>query len=65
MRRIRLLPLVVLVIMQFSLCCDPLTLAQAGDWRVRVKPKGTLKVVDLFMPAVSVVLNYAEAYVPY
>lgn len=35
----------------------------AQDWMLRVKPRGTLKVVDLFMPSVSVLTNYAEGLV--
>ena len=32
----------------------------AQDWNLRVKPQGTLKVVDLFIPSSSAMFNYAE-----
>jgi peptide/nickel transport system substrate-binding protein len=35
----------------------------AQDWAVRVKPRGTIKVVDLFIPSASIHKNYAEGFV--
>jgi len=35
----------------------------AQGWKYRVKPRGTLGVVDLFLPSVSVMRNYAEGLV--
>jgi peptide/nickel transport system substrate-binding protein len=37
--------------------------ALAQDWTLRVKPRGTLTVVDMFEPHVSVLRNYAEGLV--
>ena len=63
MTRTHLVSLAVLAVIQFGLCFVQLPSAQAEEWKVRVKPKGTLRVVDLFMPAVSVMLGYAEGLV--
>jgi peptide/nickel transport system substrate-binding protein len=35
----------------------------AQEWELRVKPRGTLKVVDLHEPDISVLRNYAEGLV--
>ena len=35
----------------------------AQDWALKSKPKGTLKVVDLYLPEVSVRTNYCEGLV--
>ena len=47
----------------FSLCFLIVPPSTAQDWRYRVKPKGTLKVVDLDQPAASLGQNYAEGLV--
>jgi len=54
--------LAILAFIQFSLgiALTPPSLAQ--EWKFR-RPRGTLKVVDLFMPSVSLMLNYAEGLV--
>jgi len=41
----------------FSIAISPTSLAQ--EWKFR-RPRGTLKVVDLFMPSMSTKLNYGE-----
>jgi hypothetical protein len=41
----------------FGIALSPPCFAQ--EWEFSVKPRGTLKVVDLRMPDVSVVVNYA------
>jgi len=56
-------PLAVLAFIQLSLgiALSPSSLAQ--QWELRVKPSGTLKVVDLWAPSISAALNYAEGLV--
>jgi peptide/nickel transport system substrate-binding protein len=56
-------PLAVLAFIQLSLgiALSPSSLAQ--EWELRVKPSGTLKVVDLWAPSISAALNYAEGLV--
>jgi ABC-type transport system substrate-binding protein len=44
----------------FSIALSPPSLAQ--EWALR-RPRGTLRVVDLFLPSVSVMHNYAEGLV--
>ena len=63
MRRTQAFLALVLVI-GFNLPVAIRTSALAQEWEFR-KPKGTLKVVDLFLPSASLMFNYAEAYVPY
>jgi len=60
-RRVFLL-LVILAFIQFflSIALSPPSLAQ--EWQFR-RPKGTLKVVDLWVPSVSLLRNYAEGLV--
>jgi len=55
--------LAILAFIQFSLgiVFTPPSLAQ--EWKVQVKPRGTLKMVDLWEPAGSVMRNYAEGLV--
>jgi len=62
MLRTRLSLLGMLVIIQFALGLA-ISSSLAQEWRVRVKPRGTLKVVDLWIPSVSVNYNYAESLV--
>ena len=56
-------PLAILAFIQLSLgiVLSPPSLAQ--EWAFGVKPKGTLKVVDLLLPSASIVWNYAEGLV--
>jgi len=62
MKRIIFLTLAILAFIQFSLgiALTPPSLAQ--EWEVR-EARGTITVVDLFQPTVSVMLNYAEGLV--
>jgi hypothetical protein len=53
------------VVIQLSLFIVLQQSSLAQDWGFRVKPRGTLKVADMFAPSVSGIMNYAEAYVPY
>ncbi len=55
--------LAILAFIQFSLgiALSPPSLAQ--EWAVQVKPRGTLKVVDLWIPSASTMFNYAEGLV--
>jgi len=55
--------LVILALIQFvlSIALSPPSFGQ--DWELRVKPRGTLRVVDLLLPSVSTMLNYAEGLV--
>jgi len=52
--------LAIFAFFQFSLgiVISPSSFAQ--DWKYQVKQRGILRVVDLFMPSVSVIKNYAE-----
>jgi len=52
--------LAILAILLFSIGIVLSSPSLAQEWKVRAKPRGTLKVVDLFMPALSVAKNYAE-----
>lgn len=63
MKRLLLYCLISLVFLQCTLgiALSPPSLAQ--EWEVRVKPRGTLKVVALRVPAASVAHNYAESLV--
>ena len=63
MKRTIFFPLAILAFIQFSLgiALSPPSLAQ--EWEVQVKPRGTLKVVDLFIPSASTMFNYAEGLV--
>jgi len=65
MKRSLLFLVAILVCIQFilSILLSPPSLAQ--DWELRVKPRGTLKVVDLRHASGSLGQNYAEALVPY
>jgi peptide/nickel transport system substrate-binding protein len=63
MRRLAFFPFAILALIQFILgiALSPPSLAQ--EWELQVKPRGTLRVVDLFLPSPSVMLNYAESLV--
>jgi len=63
MIRIVFLLSAILAFIQFILCIliSPPSLAQ--EWEVRVKPRGTVRVVDLWVPFISVMLNYVEGLV--
>ncbi len=63
MSRRVLFPLAILAVIQFSfgIALSPTSLAE--EWKFRVKPRGTLKVVDLFLPSASALWNYAEPLV--
>ena len=47
--------------MSLGIALPPPSLSQ--EWEYRVKPRGTLKVVDLFLPSASALWNYAEGLV--
>ena len=55
--------LAILAFIQLSLdiALSPPSLAQ--EWAIRGKPRGTLKVVNLFLPSASALKNYAEGLV--
>jgi peptide/nickel transport system substrate-binding protein len=63
MKRIILTSLAILAFILFTLgiALSPPSLAQ--EWKFRVKPQGTLRVVDLFIPSASILWNYAEGLV--
>lgn len=63
MGRTRLLFFTLSSIIQLSLSLTLSSITIAQDWSIRVKPRGTLKVVDLYQPSVSVMLNYVEGLV--
>ena len=52
-----------LALIQRSLGISLLPPSLAREWELRVKPRGTLKVVDLRYPSVSVFASYAEGLV--
>ena len=54
----------IIAFLQISLNIALSSQIRSQEWSVR-KPKGTLKVLDLFQPQVSAILNYSEALVPY
>jgi peptide/nickel transport system substrate-binding protein len=54
--------LTILVFIQFSLGIVLSTPSLGQEWAVR-RPRGTLKVVNLFVPSVSTMRNYAETLV--
>jgi len=62
MKRIIFFPFAILVFIQFTLglALSPLSMAQ--EWEIQ-KARGTITVVDLFQPTVSVMFNYAEGLV--
>jgi ABC-type transport system substrate-binding protein len=55
--------LAILAFLQFSLSIALLPPSLAQEWALRVKPRGTLRVVELREPAGSVMRNYAEGLV--
>ncbi|MBW1861283.1 MAG: ABC transporter substrate-binding protein [Deltaproteobacteria bacterium] len=63
MKRILLSPLAVLAFILFTFGTALSTSSLAQEWERRVKPRGTLKVVDLKSISMSVFLNYAEGLV--
>jgi peptide/nickel transport system substrate-binding protein len=63
MKRLLLYPLASLLLIQFSLGIPISPSAQAQEWEFQPKPQGTLKVVDLFLPSVSLAINYGAALV--
>ena len=65
MLRTRFLIIAVSVIISFGLSLALTQPPFAQEWEFRVKPAGTLKVVDFWSTATSVMLNYAEALFPY
>ena len=54
---------VVFAIIQFTLYVSLSATTLAQEWKFRAKPRGTLKVVDLFLPSASALWNYAEGLV--
>ena len=63
MLRRAFISLAILVFIQFSLGIALSPQSFAKDWAVKVKPQGTLKVVDFFHPSASIMRNYAEGLV--
>jgi len=63
MKRIVFRPLAILALILFSLSIALSPPSLAKEWKVRGKIRGTLKVVDLFDPSPSAVVNYAEPLV--
>lgn len=59
MKRIVFLPLAILAFIQFSFCVLLSPPSLAKEWHVR-KTRGTLRVVDLGIPGVSVNLMYSD-----
>lgn len=59
MLRTRLYFLVILGIVQFTLCVTISMCSFAQEWHVR-KAEGTLKVVDLYQPTISAMLMYSD-----
>jgi len=54
---------VLSAVIQLSLSNCQVKQSFAGEWTLRVKPQGTLKVVDLGHTSVSVMRNYSEGLV--
>ena len=52
-----------LTVITCFLSLSPALPCLAQEWKFRVKPRGTLKVVDLFLPSASALWNYAEGLV--
>jgi len=63
MKRIIFSPLAILtfILFIFGIALSPSSLAK--EWKFRIKPRGTLKVVDLWEPSQSVMMTYAEGLV--
>ena len=63
MPRTRLFVFSVLATVQFALfiAFSPPSVAQ--EWAVKTKPRGTIRVLDLWAPSASVMQNYAEGLV--
>jgi len=59
-RRVFFVLAILFIQFSFSIALAPPSLAQ--EWAFR-RPRGTVRVVDLFLPSVSVMLNYAEGLV--
>ncbi len=55
--------LLILAFIQFSLGTLLSQPSLAQEWTLRVKPRGTLKVVDLLLPSLSLIRNYSEGLV--
>jgi hypothetical protein len=64
MRRHIFSHLAILASFQFIFAFILASPSLAQEWEIQ-KARGTITVVDLFQPTVSVMLNYAEALVPY
>ena len=62
MKRIIFFSLAILAFIQFSLAIALSPPSVAQEWEIQ-KARGTITVVDLFQPTVSVMLNYAEGLV--
>jgi ABC-type transport system substrate-binding protein len=62
MTRLLLSSLAILALIQFNLGIFLSLPSLAQEWEVR-EARGTIRVVDLFQPTVSVMLNYAEGLV--
>lgn len=53
----------ILAFIQLNLGIALSTLSLAQEWAVRVKPRGVLKAVDLWIPSMSAAQSYAEGLV--
>ena len=63
MLRSRLLLIAIFVVIQSIFLMGLPPLSKAQEWKFRSKPRGTLKVADMFLPSASLVWNYAEGLV--
>ena len=63
MLRTRHLLLMSSTIILFAFYTTPAARSLAQEWKFGANPRGTLKVVDLFLPSASVPWNYAEGLV--
>ena len=53
----------LVLVIGFKLPTGIVTVAFPQEWKFGGKPRGTLKVVDLFLPSASAPWNYAEGLV--
>jgi peptide/nickel transport system substrate-binding protein len=63
MLRRRLFFLVIISVIHLGFSIGQFSTSLAQEWKFGGKPRGTLKVVDLFLPSASAPWNYAEGLV--
>ena len=56
-------PLAIAALIQLTLGMGMSLPSLAQEWEMRVKPRGTLRVVELHRPSASIMVNYAEGLV--